>query len=180
MPLQPYPTIDSTAGFSKHFGRAVCFFTVNRNIYWWSRISVNSQIDLRENTDPCSPLKQYQMIREEPITIELETLIPGNNNESAGSFIHDFRSGVIINNLYCSLFDDILKRTDGTSRYGTFVVASQSIDFSRDDFTNMRITLRGLGYGNDTVIASVVGDADDWDTTSSTIDEQLVDDGFPY
>jgi hypothetical protein len=151
--------------FDKHWGKAVCYITVGtRNIYWWTRITVNTAIDLRENTDPCSEIKQYQIIREEPITLDLESMIPGPNNTTAQSYLADFKPGTIIAKLYSDLLSGILVNPYGDateSAYGAFVVERSNTDINRDDFATLRVTLRSLGYGTNTVIDNVAGDSGD-------------------
>lgn len=177
----------SVAGFDKHLGRALCFITINRNMYWWTSITINTAINIQENTDACSIIKQYQIMTEEPLTIEVESMIPGPDNESAASFIQDFAPGVIIDNLECSLISDLLKPavkyTAGepvqvgnvpydyttyegvgyesagatTSKYGTFIIERNNIDISRGDFASLRLTIRAMGYGDDTLIQSDPG-----------------------
>ena len=151
-------------GYDKHWGLAVCYITVNRNMYWWTRITVNTGINLRENTDPCSPFKQYQIIRENALTMDLESMIPGNTNAVASDYMYDFRPGAIIDNLYADILGDLLKTgsagvqidsgggsTNNVSAYGAFVIERSNIEFTRDDFTSLRITLRSLGYGTTTI-----------------------------
>jgi hypothetical protein len=202
MPLQQHDT-GSIVGFDKHYGRALCYITINRNIYWWTTITINTAIDLRENTDPCSPIKQYQIIREEALSLDVESMIPGPNNASAASFIADFRPGVIIDNLQCSLIEDLLTPAvtftadtmrgnvqdpgDGslsaaatTSKYGTFIIERSNVDISRDDFTTMRLTLRALGYGNETIIqGNQGGNVYASDYAVDYTGEEVVDPDFP-
>jgi hypothetical protein len=149
-------------GFDKHWGNAVCYVTVNRNLYWWTRITINTGITLRENTDACSLIKQYQIIREDAMTIDLESMIPGTSNAVAADYMDDLKAGTIITKLYSDLLQSILQGpvsgVTGTlgddSAYGAFVVERSSVEFTRDDFSSLRITLRSLGYGNNTQIVS--------------------------
>jgi len=168
------------AGFDKHFGRAVCAVTLNRNVFKWSRMTVNTSVDLKENTDPCSSIKQYQVIREEGITIEFESLIP-EEGDGASAYVMDFRPGVVLDRFFCNLVNTLLNtRPDGTphiNRYGTFFIENSSIDVSRDDFTSMRMTIRSQGYGNGMAI-EMDGDGVN-PNTYSNYSEHAVDSDFP-
>lgn len=210
MALSQQTDTHSVVGFDKHYGRALCYITINRNIYWWTRITINTSIDLRENTDPCSPIKQYQIIREEPISLDVETMIPGPNNASAASYVSDFRPGVIIDFLSCSLILDLLTPAAAydaegdaqrgnvpytttapgytsagatTSKYGTFIIERSNVDISRDDFTTMRLTIRALGYGSDTIIqedtTSALAYSPNGAGTVADYPENTVDPQFP-
>jgi hypothetical protein len=161
MPVQP-TKVGGKIGFDKLWGKAICNITANRNIYWWNRLTFTTSIDLRENTDPCSSIKQYQIIREEPCTIELESMVPGKG-DAAANFLHDFRPGVILDNFYCEILDDVMRIGSGDHRcrYGALIIERSNADVNRDDFTSLRMTIRGLGYGL-TTIEPASGDYDDY------------------
>lgn len=170
-------------GYDKHWGNAICYITVDRNLYWWTRITINTGITLRENTDACSPFKQYQIIREDAMTIDLESLIPGNTNDVAKGYIYDLRAGKIITKLNSpivsaddptdsntvSLLGALLQNTAGgttgtvgtSSAYGAFVIERSNVELSRDDFSTIRVTLRSMGYGDTTQIVNATSTYDE-------------------
>jgi len=173
MPVQPNK-VGGKVGFDKLWGKGICSITANRNLYWWTRLTFTTSIDLRENTDACSTIKQYQIIREEPCTIELESAIPGNG-VNASDFIYDFRPGVILERFYCELLDNVMRVSgaDHDCRFGALIIESSNADVNRDDFTSLRMRIRGLGYGT-TAIEQAEEGADDYDDYGASFDESVV------
>ncbi len=172
MPVQPNK-VGGKIGFDKLWGKAICKITANRNIYWWNRLTFTTSIDLRENTDPCSSIKQYQIIREEPCTIELESMVPGKG-DGASDYLHDFRPGVILNRFFCDILEDVMvvSGSDNNCRFGALIVERSNADVSRDDFTSLRMTIRGLGYGT-TLIEEADDDYDDYDDYGADYPESV-------
>lgn len=173
----------TAGGYDKHFGRAVCFITINRNIYWWTSLSINMSVDVRENTDPCSPIKQYQVIREEQLQISVDSMIPGRNNTTASAFVHDLRPGVVVDQFFCNLLEEIFTtRPDGVTqanRYGGFIVEQSNVDISRDDFTTLKVELRSLGYGDGMEFQADTGATAGANGEYSEYDPSGVDPDFP-
>ena len=156
---QGYPI----AGKDKHIGRHIAFFTIKigadeRQFAAWSRISASGSVDVRETTNPGSGMKQYQIMREEPPTFEIELNLPyaeedevgGAGAKGARSTIKFLLAGKVIDtfNIEGHSGGAGAFRADHLESYGKWIIERSSIEASRDDLTNVRITVRALGYSN--------------------------------
>ena len=152
---QGYPI----GGTDKHIGRHLAYFTIKigaetRTFAAWSRISASGSVDVRETTNPGSGVKTYQPMREEPPTFEIEINLPYAEDDDGGNFgakstVKFLLAGKVIDefdikgHVGAGIFP-----SDHLESYGKWIIERSSIESSRDDLTNVRITVRALGYTN--------------------------------
>jgi hypothetical protein len=180
----PVYTVNSAGapiGVDKLHGRHVTYMKITidgkeRRFFAYSRISHTGSIDLRENTNPGSSVKGYQMGREEPPTFEVEVYIPYEATQAKDS-INFLRAG---RRMDPNGFDvQGLFEADYLNGFGSYIIERSSIDISRDDLTTVRATIRAMGYvcSQNVLPAPVFGWPDDTtdNTTSPDLDRVMAD-----
>lgn len=146
-------------GVDKYTGRHASYFSIqlegddtSREFFAWSSISSSGSIDVRENTNPGSSMVQYQVIREEPPTFEIEVQLPYKEDGVGGAreVVSYLRAGRVMSGFNVGApvgeAGGLYAEEGGLTRYGSWVIERASITISRDDFTNVRATVRALGY----------------------------------
>jgi len=133
-------------GIDKHHGKHVSYLTISidgdtRNFYCWSRCSHSGSVDVIENTNGGSTMKQYQVMREEPPQFETELYLPYDITE-AKEDIEFLIAGKVID--YFTVQG--LFKTDYLRKFGKWVIERSSLDLSKDQLATVRATIRALGY----------------------------------
>jgi hypothetical protein len=121
-----------------------------RRFYAYTRVTSTGSVDIRENTNPGSSIAGGQVMREDTPTFDVEINIPFDPDQAKDA-IQFLRAGKILKS-----FDIKNFASDGTpvgvykdgylTKYGNYIIERSTIDISRDDFTTVRATIRGLGY----------------------------------
>jgi hypothetical protein len=130
------------AGQDKHWGGLMAAINVDGQWGFWRRCSERQTIDEKENTNTGAKYRQYQRMRTEPLVFDIEGFVPAPTVD-ASTFVQNLKVGKVLTSFECSLYDAAY-----VAESGPYYIRETNVDKSWDDFTTLRLTVRGSGYNS--------------------------------